>query len=290
MAQSNLDPIELSINVNATPAQVYRALTSQNELRKWWAPRVIMSKNLVGQEEDRLIEMRLMQAEKYHLVRYSWWGQQWDSHQDVTVITFQIHDLGASRSQTGEGLVLEVSHDGWADLEERNRQEQIWKMAMNTLEGLLAGKTSKPWWEQKATKGSYRQVKMPALKSFVENIEIGRNAQQRRKLNQGIWKVCSGLDELGTWFLRENEEEFELRHGSHRILGMNREGEFLLFWPELKKLLGANIDEFQNRLSVEQDVDVNIDAAHQKFRADAISIELWIRWCQDVFSQLHSLV
>ena len=159
----SLAPIEASLKLTATPAQVYRALTSQNELRKWWAPRVIMSRNLVSQEQDRVSEMRLMQAEKYQLVRYSWREQDWDPATETTTITFRIRDLGASRSRTGEGLMLEMSHDGWEDEAARERQARIWKKALAVLDKILAGKTAKAWWENQEARSSSWNFSLPVV-------------------------------------------------------------------------------------------------------------------------------
>jgi len=39
-----LTPIQKTLDVLSSAARAYRAVTSQTELRKWWAPRVIMAK------------------------------------------------------------------------------------------------------------------------------------------------------------------------------------------------------------------------------------------------------
>ena len=279
-------PIEASMKLTATPAQVFRALTSQNELRKWWAPRVIMSRNLVSQEQDRVSEMRLMQADKYQLVRYSWREQDWDPHVDATTITFRIRDLGASRSRTGEGLMLEISHDGWADGPSRERQAAIWKKALHVLEKILAGKTAKPWWENQGTRGSFQQVRLAALKPLVE--QIGPEKKGGRKtIARSIWKICSSIDSDGNWYLKDDEQEFEFRCQGLRVFSLDLSGKITIFWSEMSKALGPNLEDFAHRLAVEQDIDVEANKERETIMVQHISVELFIRWCQDILQPLQ---
>ncbi len=278
-----LDAIEAELTVTATPAQVFRMLTSQNELRRWWAPRVIMSRSAICQEDDRMVEMKLMQADKNRLVRYSWRGLDWDPSAPATTITFQIEDLGASRNRTGEGLKLEMSHDGWSDPLERERQDRIWKSALPVLEALLNGKDVRPWWESENSRGSFRLVRLAALKSFVEKIEPdNRDRADRRILSQSLWKICIGLDGQGSWYLKDNEKEFELRYANRKIFGVSMTGAVTLHWRELEKILGANLDEYSRRLAAEQDVDVRADKGVEKIEGSHVKPELWIQWCEDV--------
>ncbi len=279
-------PIEASLKLSATPAQVFRALTSQNELRKWWAPRVIMSRNLVSQEQDRVSEMRLMQTEKYQLVRYSWREQDWDSSVDSTTITYRIVDLGASRSRTGEGLLLEVSHDGWRDQAARDRQAAIWKKALGVLDKLLAGKKAKAWWENQNAKASYQQVRLAALKPLVE--QIGPEKKGGRKTTaRALWKICTTVDSAGNWYLKDDEREFEFRVQAVRVLGLDLNGKITIFWREMSKTLGPHLEDFGHRLAVEQDMDVQINKEREEIMVKDISVELFMRWCQDILQPLQ---
>lgn len=279
-------PIEASLKLTATPAQVFRALTSQNELRKWWAPRVIMSRNLVSQEQDRVSEMRLMQTEKYQLVRYSWREQDWDSSVDSTTITYRIVDLGASRSRTGEGLLLEVSHDGWSDQAARDRQAAIWKKALGVLDKLLAGKPAKAWWENQNAKASYQQVRLAALKPLVE--QIGPEKKGGRKTTaRALWKICTTVDSTGNWYLKDDEREFEFRVQAVRVFGLDLNGKITIFWSEMSKALGPHLEDFGHRLAVEQDMDVQINKDREEIMVQDISVELFMRWCQDILQPLQ---
>ncbi|MCR9140808.1 MAG: SRPBCC domain-containing protein [bacterium] len=272
--------------MTATPAQVFRALTSQNELRKWFAPRVIMSRNLVSQEQDRSSEMRLMQSDKYSLVRYSWREQDWDPEIETTTITYRIRDLGASRSRTGEGLLLEVSHDGWTDSVARDRQAAIWKKALNVLDKLLAGKPAKAWWENQGARGSFQQVRLAALKPLVE--QIGPEKKGGRKTTaRALWKICSSVDADGNWYLKDDEQEFEFRCQAVRVFGLDLSGKITIYWSEMSKALGPNLEDFAHRLAVEQDMDVEVKKARETIMVQSISVELFIRWCQDILQPLQ---
>ncbi|MBX7059097.1 MAG: SRPBCC domain-containing protein [Leptospirales bacterium] len=276
-------PIDAALRVTSTPQQVFRMLTSQNELRRWWAPRVIMSRNQVCQEDDRLVEMKLMQADKNRLVRYSWRGVDWPPEAPPTTITFQINDLGASRRQTGEGLMLEITHDGWSDAGERDRMERIWKNALPTLESLLQGKDVRPWWEADSARGSFKLVRLTSLKSFVEKIEPdNRDRMDRRTISNMIWKVCIGLDGLGSWYLKDNEKEFELRYAGRKVFGVSMFGALTLHWKELEKLVTVELPDFAQRLAAEQDIDVHPEKSADKVPASALKPELWIHWVQDL--------
>jgi uncharacterized protein YndB with AHSA1/START domain len=274
------------MKLTATPAQVFRCLTSQNELRKWWAPRVIMSRNLVSQETDRVSEMRLMQSEKYQLVRYSWREQDWDAAIEPTTITFRIRDLGASRNRTGEGLVLEMSHDGWVDARARDRQADIWKKAWNVLEKLLAGKKSKAWWENQESRGSFQQVRLAALKPLVE--QIGPEKRGGRKTTaRALWKICSSVDGNGNWYLKDDEQEFEFRCNGYRVFGIALTGKITIFWSDMAPALGPNLDDFARRLAVEQDMDVGVNRERESIMASEISVELYVRWCHDILQPIQ---
>lgn len=164
----NIIPISLAVKIDSTPALVFRALTSQTELRKWLAPRVITAKNLISFEEEKNIDLRPVQLDKNLMVRYSWRPQDWESQIRETVLTFEIEDLGVSRSKTGEGISLMVTHDGWSDRIERDRQEKLLQSAIACLKGLLEGKRIKPWWDVRKASTGYQQIKLPGLKQFAE--------------------------------------------------------------------------------------------------------------------------
>ncbi|MCB1172135.1 MAG: SRPBCC domain-containing protein [Leptospiraceae bacterium] len=279
-----LKAIELSIKLRATPAQVYRALTSQNELRKWWAPKVIMSRNIVAQEEDRLMEMRLIQSEANEMVRYSWRGQEWEKDRPTTVITLQIEDLGASRSNTGEGLRLKVSHDGWTDKDERDYQAGVWKKALQVLKMLLADKDYRPWWQGVEARGSWRQVKLAILKPVIESIEKKPPIKQSKQIIQSAWRLCNQLDAYGNWYIKNDDSEYQLRYENMQIFSATPDGLVTLHWQDIKQLLGPALDDAINRYIVEQDQDVNPGKTQIQMPIQKLHLDIWIEWCLDILT------
>ena len=283
-----IEPISIKINIDTTPIHAFRSLTSQTELRKWWAPRVIMSKHIVSVEEGKDIEMRLLQSDKNQMVRYSWRPSDWGHETPETVITFEIEDLGVSRSRTGEGISLLVIHDGWTNDKERDKQEKILKPAMNCLKLILEGKTGKPWWESERTRSGYRQVKFSVLKQFVERIDRDHRGKPEKKLAaQNIFKLCQNLDGQGDWFIKDSGAEIDLRFNNTKIIGIVKNGNISLGWRELDKVLGSALKDFADRLSSEQNTELHIGKTQDKISAHLIEVDALTQWCIDAIQHVR---
>ncbi len=278
-----LEPITFRINLVSTPASVFRAVTSQTELRKWWAPRVIMSRNTVSQEEGVDMEMRLVTEEKYQLVRYSWRGEVWPQETPATIITFEIHDLGVFRGQTGEGIRLEIIHDGWTDQEARDRQESIWKLAIPGLKALLEGRTVKPWWDGVKSADGYRNTDLTEIRLFLEKMEQESRGRLEKKQAAGVIReICKKLDGQGEWYMKENRSEFELRFNKVRLFSVMKNGTLVLSWRELERILGERLQDYASRLSVEQDLDLRIGKSQDRISAMHLNPGFWSQWCIDI--------
>jgi len=279
-----LKPIHLEISAIASPAAVFKAITSQTELRKWWASRVILSKNIVAQEEGREMEMRLLQSEKNHLVRYSWKMIDDPNNALPTVITFEIEDRGVSRGNTGEGITLIINHDGWSNEEERAKQEKIWLLAIEGLKNLIENRAVKPWWEIEQTTGSFRPVKMQTIKQFLEKVERAspRAKNSRKSAATVIGRLCANLDGQGNWFQKQNGNEIELRFKSFRVFGALRNGYITFRWRELEKMAGSHFHDFVQRLQLEQELDLHIGKLQEKISAISLNPDLLSQWYIDV--------
>ncbi|MBU45180.1 MAG: hypothetical protein CMN76_18355 [Spirochaetaceae bacterium] len=281
----DIDAIEHELEVMTTPAQVFRVLTSQTELRKWWAPRVIMSRNLVTQLDGKDMEMKAVTKEKNHLVRYSWRGKDWPDDKPSTVITFEIADQGVSRGRTGEGILLTISHDGWVDQEERDRQAEIWKDAVAGLECVLAGKDFKPWWQDDRRVGDFLTVQLNELKDFIGRIEEESRAKKEKKqAAKNLWKIFQELDGQGDWLCKENGTEMELRFRGIRIFGALKNGQLVMAWRDLDPLLGRELQDFADRFTVEQDMDIHVGRNYDRLPGAEINPDLFSRWCKDVMA------
>lgn len=286
---AELKSIEFKLDLVTTPATVYRALVSQTELRKWWAPRVIMSRNIVSQEDGVDMEMKLIQEEKNHLVRYRW--KRVDNDDSVpTIITFEIIDHGVSKNKAaGEGISLLITHDGWSDAGERERQERIWKQAVVGLKAHLDGKEMKPWWINEKTEEVYRPVKLPVLKQLLERMEKdNRGRSDFKPAVKNLLKICQSLEGQGEWFMQEEENRFELRMGEARIFKALPDAMLIVPWSELQKLLGtAHITDFANRLALEQNMDVRPEEQEDRVFAGKIDPGSWAQWCIDIVQHVR---
>lgn len=280
-SSEELQPIHLELEIASTPQNVFRAATSQTDLRKWWAGRIILSRNIVAQKEGQEMEMRLLQSEKHHLVRYSWKAK--DKPSDQTVITFEIEDRGISRGKTGEGILLTIIHDGWTRQEERDAQEKIWNLALPGLKNLLEKKIVRPWWENDKVTGLFRPVKMNGIKIFLEKLEKeSRSKQEKRQAVKNIERLCQNLDGQGNWFIKDNNNEIELRHNGSKVFGAMKNGNIVFNWREVEKLAGSLFQDFAQRLTMEQDLDLHIGKVQEKIPAGSLHPDLLSQWFIDI--------
>ncbi|MBL8018340.1 MAG: SRPBCC domain-containing protein [Leptospirales bacterium] len=281
----SIDPIQMTLKLGSTPQAAHRAITSQTELRKWWAPRVIMSRNIVSQVTGKDMEMKILMEDKYRLIRFTWRGLQWKRGVPETVISYEITDLGAARGSTGQGIQIDVNHDGWSDPEERSIQEKIWQQALPGLRALLEGKKFVAWWEDEQNKSGDQGYKTADLKAFLERSDKeGRGKNDRKKSIQAIWKICQSMDGLGEWIVKESTGEFELRARDAMIFASMKGGILCLNWRELEKLLGRELVDFANRLSLEQDLDLQIGKTQEKIVGRDLNPDLFSKWLHEVLA------
>lgn len=281
--RKEIDPIELEFQVMNTPNVAFRAITSQTELRKWWAPRVIMSRNIVSQEEGRDMDMKLLTAEENRLVRYSWRGRDWSEDIPNTIITFEISDLGVSRDSTGEGISISILHDNWVDESERESQKRIWEQAVICLKDHLSGNDVKLWWNIEKSKDGYRPVNLGAIKQFLERLEKdSRGKSEKKQAAQNLLHICKEMDGQGSWYMKENGNEFELRFKDRKLFGVVKNGNLIIGWRDLEKILGDRLQDYANRLTVEQDVDLHIGKSQDKLPAYQLNPQFWVQWCLDI--------
>lgn len=277
-----LEAIEYEINATCTPADVFRVLTSQTELRKWWAPRIIMARNLVTQIDGQDMEMKAQAKEKNRMVRYTWKGTAWPDDHPATVITFEIEDTGVRRENAGEGIVLHVTHSGWFDEELRNTQAQIWEQASESLKKLLEEGKASPWWTDRK-QGDFMSVPLNDLKEFIKKIEEENRAKKEKKIAaKALWKIFQDLDGSGEWYIKDNGTEMEFRARGQRIFGALKNGQIVIGWRDFDPILGRELQDFTDRFSIEQDMDIRVGSNQDRIPASEILVDLFVRWCKDV--------
>ena len=279
--------IHHSIKINSSPVLLYRAITSQTELRKWWAPRVINSRGIIAYNEGNEIEMRLVQQETNRMVRYSWRPTTWPENFPETTITFIIEDCGVSRNKTGEGVRLLVLHDGWVDENEKIEQEKTWQQALLAIKNYLEGKKFKIWWSTEIDESKFQMIKFPALKQFLDKIDKDNKGKPEKKLaSKNIYDLCRNIEEQGQWYMKGESSEVEFRNGERKIFSILKNGNIQFCWRELETLLGKKTFQFlTNRLSLEQNIDIHIGKSQDKIPGHLLIVESLTQWLIDVIHQ-----
>lgn len=247
---------------------------------------MITARGVISIEDGKDIEMRLLQQETNRLVRYSWRPHEWESDLPETVLTFEIDDLGVSRQETGEGITITITHDGWVEAEPRNRQERLLKAALQGLAELLEKKRAKPWWKQPGAQTGYTKIQLITLKEFCEAIEKENRGKSEKKLGaQNMWKLCQQMDSSGDW-AADGEEGYLLMQNERRLFGVQRKSTVTLYWPELEQLVGKRkLKELANRLALEQDVDVGPSRKQDVIPGSRVHVDLLVRWFADLIEE-----
>lgn len=281
MERDAIPAIDLKLQLHTAPAVAYRAVTSQTELRKWFAPRVIMSRNIISQEHGIDVTMKQLKATANKMVRYRW-TRDVEPVQD-TVITIEISDKGAARSNTGEGIILTVSHDGWTDLTLRDRQAEIWQQAIASLNALLKNKPFKPWWLESHQRSNFRHLKFPALLAAVDKMEKeSKRRSEKKTLWKTIKKLVNNLEGQGEWYMKEEEQEVEFHALEKHFLTIQKTGHITIYWKELEQLAGNSMADFINRLALEQGVDVHPARGSDRWSGLEIIPDALTQWCIDL--------
>ena len=303
--KSTIKPIEFSCHLHTTPSRIFRLLVSQNELRKWWAQRVVFSRNTVQQEIGRIIYMKLLEANENEVVRYSWLPADSGPNETESLISFNIKDLNVARNKNSdgeepeEGVLLEVCHDNWLNEKERNKQEEIWKMALNTLQDLCKNypKTPLPWWENRKSENEYIQLRLLEIKAFLE--EMSENIfkskpptsyRNYKHFSRALFKACSQIDHLGEWLLSMQRDKLEFRIKGVILFTFALEGGSMEFtWKDLEKIIKrTQLADLAERLSIEQEHkvkqvrNINHEDTNISMPVLNLKIEMWVRWCKDL--------
>ena len=278
-----IPPIEMECVLLSTPFKVFRSFTSQNGLRKWWAPHVSMSRNRISQEKDKNIKMELLSSKENHFAKYSWAPEHDSDNIASGSIIFTISNLGASRQNTGDGLLLEIIHDGWTNEQKRMKQENIWKLALKSLKSFLEDGTVLPWWEKHGDDSAQRQIKIQELKQIIDGFK--KHKKTKKIIWQKIWKLCSALYNQGKWFWDEGGESFNFQCNNKNIMKVT-ENKIHLFW---KNVVGPSVFYIRNikeRFSVEQDIEFPVTEEETIIDIAHLQVELFISLLEDLMADL----
>ncbi len=278
-----LEPIERVLDVIASSARAYRALTSQTELRKWWAPRVIMSKNIVSHKIGKDMKMILTHFRENEYVRYKFYGLDWKDHPETT-IAIEIEEKGVKRRDKGEGIKIYFYHEGWIRDEYKAEYEEIWDKAINSLKILLTEEKVVHWWEKEKRKGDFKAANLSVMKEFLKKMEDeSRGKKEKKKASKILWQIFQELDTLGEWYCKDSFTEIEFYAKGQKIFGAQKSGHIVMSWRELDPLLGRSLQDFADRFSIEQNnLEIHVGQNYERIPSTDIIPEFFIRWCKDV--------
>ncbi|MFN3604883.1 MAG: hypothetical protein ACK4UJ_09255 [Leptonema sp. (in: bacteria)] len=284
-ALKELDSIEIHLDVLSSPSRAYRAFISQTELRKWWAPRVIMAKNIVSHKPGKDMKMILSNYRENEFVRYKFYGLDWKD-QAETIIVMEIFEKGVRRRDKGEGIGIHIYHEGWRSEEYRNEYQEIWNKASKSLKKLLETEQVEHWWEKEKRKGEFKSATIHQIKEFVNKMEEEAGSKKDRiKSSKILWQIFNELDTLGEWFTKDNYSEIEFYAKGKKIFGALKTGFITIYWRELENLLGRNLQDFADRFSIEQNnLEIHVGSNYEKIQATDIIPELFVRWCKDIIN------
>lgn len=283
--KKELDPIEIKIEALASSSRAYRAFTSQTELRKWWAPRVIIAKNIISHKPGKDMKMILVNSRENEYIRYKFYGLDW-KNQPETIIAIEIQEKGVKRRDKGEGILIHIYHEGWFVEEYRNEYEEIWNKAIHSLIKLLETEKIEHWWEKEKRKGEFKSATIQQIKEFVNKMEEeAGNKKDRIKASKILWKIFNELDSYGEWFTKDNYSEIEFYAKGRKIFGSIKTGFIIINWRELETILGRNLQDFADRFSIEQNnLEIHVGSNYEKIPATDIIPELFVRWCKDIIN------
>ncbi len=281
--QREVETIEIQLDVFCSSARAYKAFTSQTELRKWWAPRVIMSKNIISHKPGKDMKMILTHFRENEYIRYKFYGLDWKD-QPETIIAIEIQEKGVRRKDKGEGILICIYHEGWTNLEYKREYEEIWNKATQSLKKLLETEQIEQWWEKEKRKGEFKSATIQNIKEFVNKMEEEAGSKKERiKASKILWQIFDELDSLGEWYVKDNYSEIEFYAKGVKIFGATKTGNIILNWRELETILGRNLQDFADRFSIEQNnLEIHVGSSFEKINSLEIIPELFIRWCKDI--------
>lgn len=142
----NSNTIQKSIEVNTTPGSVFRSISEEKELQKWWVDIPILEKTVGGKvlfrflkensemlEKDFVIEGKILEIIPNQKLSYTWKPVD-DPDYPNTVVTWTIVPKDNKTKVT-------VLHSGLEKVKDYSHLNNGWAYFINRLENLLNSKT-----------------------------------------------------------------------------------------------------------------------------------------------------
>jgi len=148
MTPQSSDKLSLEIKrfINAPRARVYAAWTDPSQLKEWWGPESVRTRNfaadvrvggkyrwdLINQEDEEMSvfgEYRELVPEKKIVFTWKWDDDDvWENRNSV--VTVELFDAAG-------GTELHLRHEQLPSTESRDRHNEGWNSVLNRLENFL---------------------------------------------------------------------------------------------------------------------------------------------------------
>ena len=142
----NSDIIQKSIEVNTTPELAFKAISNEDDLKKWWVDVPQLEKSIGGKlnfrflkenskllEKDYIIEGKILELIPNQKLSYSWKPND-DPNYPSTIVTWSIEPIE-------NRIKITVLHSGLKNAKDYSRLNEGWAYFINRLANLLGPKT-----------------------------------------------------------------------------------------------------------------------------------------------------
>ncbi len=265
-------------------SRIYRILSSQHELRKWFMPSVIISKNIILDANKRSIHFQLVKAIPNQMLRYHWRPEDWSTNKGHSSLTYRITDHNHNRNTKDEGIQIDIVHDHWPNQFERDQQGEIWPKMIDGLSALINEDVHKPWWQNLPSNNVEQVLKLRQLRSEI--LKWCKEAKYSE--NRGFTNLCQRIDRENCWhFLKD--ERLTYKFDGKPILSFYPDMKINFHWAAIKQCSNYHFPLMMERLNVEQELSLDSQEPDQSlFAMEDFALSLLINWLDDLIQTFRS--
>lgn len=112
----------MSVSLDASPDQVFRALTDAQQIRTWsgQAGKVVLKKNGKMELFDGWVEGNVLNFSSGKILEYTWHASEWDNNIEASVVKFVF-------SSTTKGTKVSLRHSHLPNAKEAQSHKEGWK-------------------------------------------------------------------------------------------------------------------------------------------------------------------
>ena len=129
-------PIAMTATVNATPSEVFAALTDSKTIHKWSGQKGMVQAKVGGKFEffDGWVKGKVLAYKRGKAVSYTWHTADWEKQITPSVVQFTL-------SPSKSGTKISLKHSGLPDEKSRNEHQGGWtEFVFDPLKEFFAAK------------------------------------------------------------------------------------------------------------------------------------------------------